>query len=594
MTDDATIRMEAPDQATSPAATQPVLHPVQGPGPSRARWAIGIGVAGLAIAGIIAAVIVLGSRPTPPALTYIPANAIVVVELRPDLPGDQMQKLGTLLAHFPGFADTSTLPDKLDETFAQLFGSASNGGVDYRGDIKPWLSGAAFIAMLPPSTASAADPTSAFHGVASLTTTGTVSCDAPFESMTVTHETYQGKDLFIGADGSAACVLDGAQALLGDTASVKAALDARAAGSGIDKDAGYVEARASLSGDQLATVYLDGAGYLDMLDDMMALMPSTPDMPDMSAFPGLFPEWVVQGLRAEGDAIVLDSVIEAGAAPAPSAGTAPAPSLLPIPAGHASRVMPFAPAGTILFVESQGVSASVQNAITQLRSIPTYGPMLDMLEEAGDPEDLVGWINDIGLIVANGDAGVSGGVVVVAKDAAAASERVGALKGLLGLLPLQGVSIDSADSTVAGVSVTTYTIGDLGSILGQLAPGVTTPEATLEFSIATKDDVILLTAGKAEAFMTAALTVQGGSGLADQAGYRTATSRALGNSQMTVYVAIRDIVGIVEPLIPAEERSRWDVELKPYFAPFQALSLTTSIDESGSGRSRISLAITNP
>jgi hypothetical protein len=94
--------------------------------------------------------------------------------------------------------------------------------------------------------------------------------------------------------------------------------------------------------------------------------------------------------------------------------------------------------------------------------------------------------------------------------------------------------------------------------------------------------------------MTAALTVQPGAGLVDQAGYKAATSRALANSQVTMYLAIRDIVGLVEPLLPADARARWDTEIKPYVAPFHALSLTSTVDATSSGRSRLSVTLSNP
>src|SRR5258706_5020945 len=104
---------------TPPTGNQPVVT-TGAPGPNRMRWAIGIGVAALAVAVAIGAFIVLGSRPAPEALKYIPADASLVAEIRMDLPGDQLQKLGTLLSHFPGFADQSTLPAKIDESLSRL------------------------------------------------------------------------------------------------------------------------------------------------------------------------------------------------------------------------------------------------------------------------------------------------------------------------------------------------------------------------------------------------------------------------------------------------------------------------------------------
>jgi len=598
MTDDATRQVEQPD--TGSAATAATYGTPAGGGAAtpvatapdaanRARWAIGLGVAGLAVVAVIAAFLMLGSRPTPPALTYIPADAVLVVEVRPDLPGDQLQKLGNVLAHFPGFADQSTLPEKLDESFAQLLGRASGGSVDYVADIKPWLSGPAFVALLAPADAAADNPMSFFHGVASLTTTGSVACEALLEGVTVTHETYRNLDLVVDPGGASACVVDGTQALIGDTASVRQAIDAHADGTAIDRNATYQEARASLQGDQLGVLYLSGSGYLTMLDELSEL---SPDMPDMSSFAGAFPAWVVQGLRAEDDAIVLDSVVEV--APA-AAGASPGPSLLPVPPAHPSAILPFAPANTIVYFESQGIGVSLQNAVTVFEAFPMYEPMLGLLDGAGGASELVGWIEDAGVIVVNGESGVTGGVAVVATDAAAATERVSALKGLLALAGLGASGIETRESTIGGVTVTTVSITDLGSLVppGQLPPGVVVPDdAVIEFSIAAKDRVILLSNG--ESFMTAALTVQPGAGLADAAGYRTATSRALPNSQATIYVAIRDLVGLVEPLIPAEAQAQWDTEIKPYIAPFQALSMTSAADPTGNGRSRITITITNP
>ena len=197
MTDDPTRPIETPagtepavptegpasTDATAPAEPQGAptgTVPAGGaPGANRMRWAVGIGVAGLAAAVAIAAFVVLGSRPMPSALQYVPGDAAVVVEVRMDLPGDQLQKLGNLLAHFPGFADQSTLLAKIDESLSKLVQESGSSEIDYVRDIKPWLSGPAFIAVSPPGSA-AAGAAATERGVVSATTTGTVTCDTPF------------------------------------------------------------------------------------------------------------------------------------------------------------------------------------------------------------------------------------------------------------------------------------------------------------------------------------------------------------------------------------------------------------------------------
>ena len=576
--------------------------PVAAPGPaivaggSRARWLAGLGIAGVALAAIVAAVVVFGSRPTPPALTYIPGNAAMVVEVRPDLPGDQLQKLGNLLAHFPGFADQSTLPAKLDESLAQLF-SKAGANIDYRADLKPWLTGPAFIALLPPGDGAANDPMALFRGVASLTTTGSVSCDTPFRDQAVTHEAYQGHDLVLSEGAAAACVIDGPQALLGDPASVKAALDAHAAGSSIDRTAIYQKARASLQGDQLAAVYISGAAYLDLIEDMAALTPGMTEM--LPSLQQAFPEWAMEGLRAEDDALIVEvsggPLPAAGGTPVGSPGGSPAATVRPLPPAHASAILPFAPATTVLYFEGQGMGASVLNSIDQLRQFPMYATVLEQLESEADLDEALSWIADAGVIVASGAEGPGGGLVLVAPDAAKATERAATLKGLVALGQLGGIDIDTAESTVNGATVTTYTIRNVGSMLppGSLGPGVELPaDGTFEFSIATKDKAILI--GLGGSFVTDALSVSAGSGLADQAGYKGAMARAVANSQSTMYVAIRDIITLVEPMIPAEDRARWESELKPYFAPFQAFSMTVATDPATGSHGRFIVTITNP
>jgi Protein of unknown function (DUF3352) len=598
MTDDITrpIEIEAPgaaaDPATEAAGTEPVVTAASA-GPNRLRWAVGLGVAGVAAVVAIAAFMLLGSKPAPEALKYIPADSVMVVEIRPDLPGDQLQKLGNLLAHFPGFKDQSTLPDKLDETLSRLVGQATQGGADYRADLKPWLSGPAFFAM-PATAVSGTEPTSFSRGVLSLTTTGTVTCDKPLKDLAVTHETYKGLDLAIASERNTACVFDGRQALLGDPVSIRAAIDAHGGGTGLDKSASYQKARASLQGDQLFTLYIDGKGYLSMFSNMLENMSGMPGMASgfMPGMPMTFPEWLMEGLRAEDDAIVLDAFT---AAPLPaSAGSSPLPSLLPLPAAHASVFTPLAPANTLFFVEFQGAGVGLQNALTTLQAIPDLGPALQMLNGAGAGAFL-GSLEDVGVMAINGADGPSGGLMLAAKDEATAGQQASSLLGLIALAGFGNNNVTTSESTIGGVTVTTVTISDIGSLVppGQLPSGVQVPaDATISFSVAAKGKVLLL--GSGESFMHAVLEVQPGQGLVDQDLYKRATSRALPGSQLTMYVGIRDIVALAEKSVSGDELARWQSDLKPYFAPFEAISLTSSSTTDGGGHARISLSVGNP
>jgi hypothetical protein len=556
------------------------------------RWIVGLGVAGLALAVAIGAYLLLSGQPSPEALRYVPADAALVVEARFELPGDQLQKLGNLLAHFPGFDDQSTLSDKIDEGLSRLVGS-SDPSIDYRNDIKPWLNGPAFFAVRPP--APGAEVGALENLLISVTTTGTVTCDRPFEGRTATHETYRGLDLFVDAESELACVIDGRQALLGDSASVKAGLDAKAAGTGMDRSERYRTARRALTGDQLGTVYIDGTRVRDLvptpsLVPLPSLGAELPGLGGLDGFPGFgaIPDWVIGGIRAEDDALVLDTVT--APLPAPTAGAA---SLLPEPAGHASVLTGMLPANTLVLVEQQGVGVSIQNLVATLRADPEFARSLAVLDGLGGADDLFGWIDDAGIVVLDGSETPTAGLLLVAPDASSAAERVETLVGVLALAGLGG-GLEVTESTVAGIEVTTVRITDLGSLIppGTLPDGVEPPaDAEVEFSLAARDRVILL--GVGDGFMDAVLNVQPGASLADQAGYQQGVKRALQNSRTSVYIAVRDVVALVEGLLPEEAKGEWETDIRPYVAPIQVVSFSATSDAGGS-RTRLTITVTEP
>ena len=603
MTDDATRPTETPppDDQPSPGSiagepgTTPAPEPAgtstmdtimagsSGPAASsagRIRWLIALGVAALAIAVAIGAILVLGSRPTPEALKYIPGDAAVVAEVRMDLPGDQLQKLGNLLSHFPGFKDQATLTDKIDESLSRLVTSSGAGGLDYRTDIKPWLSGPAFIAMRAPD-GSAPGNTSLNGAVISATTTGTVSCDAPFKDMTVTHEKYKGLDLALAGD--AACVIDGHQALIGDAQSVRNALDAHAGGTGIDHSEQYRAARAALQGDQLATVYLDGQSFSSMLPGAS----SAPELEGLSALTGAIPAWSMTGVRAEDDALVVDTIT--GPAPEPTAGATAGPSVLPLPAAHPSVIAPMAPADTMLYLEDQGTGVSLQNLLTRLRVVPELSAPLQMLDGIGGGAELVGWIEDFGVAVSVNGTTPEGAVFLIAKDDAAAADRAKTIGGVLALAGIGGQGIQVHDSTINGVAVTTVTITDLSQLVppGSLPGGEQVPSTgPISFSLAAHGRAVVLTTG--EAAMATVLNVTPGQSLVDQPRYKQALTRALASSRFTLFADVRAGVGLVEAMALPPSPIQW----QPYVDPIESLLFSGST-EGATGRSRFVITVSN-
>jgi hypothetical protein len=572
-----TVDAPAAAAATVPAMAAPV--PATTSNQNRTRWVIAGAIVALAIALTVGAVLLFGQQTTPVALQYVPGDAAVVAEIRLDLPGDQLQKLGNLLAHFPGFADQSTLNAKLDEALTKFVAMASDGKADYATDLKPWVNGPLFIGARNPSADAASEGPKDM--VISATTNAGADCAKAFKDQTITHEAYKNLDLFIA--GELACVIDGRQALLGDPATVKLAIDAKAAGSGMDRSAGYKAARTALGGDRLATFYVDGASLTE-------LMPQATQLPvaGLESLIGQLPSWLMAGLRAEDDALVLDYV--AAPVPAPTSGA----SLLPLPAAHASVIAPMVPGDSIVYVESQGAGVSLQNLLTQLRQIPDLATALQALDGLGGPSELVGWVDDVGLSVSMHGTTPGGAVVLIAKDETAAATRVASLKTILGLLGT-GNGVEVKNTTINAVAVTTITITDLSSLIppGTIPGSTDLPSMTgpVSFSIAAHGKALLVTTGEEE--MTAILSLPAGTSLADNAAFKHAATRGIANARTTIYLGVGATIGLAKGFMTADELATYQKDAAPYIEPFEGFLLQATSDAAGN-RSRMVITVSTP
>jgi hypothetical protein len=564
---------------------------------SRIRWLIGGGAVVAAVAIVAGAIIVLGARPTPAAVTYVPRDSDVVAELRPDFPGDQLSKVGNLLAHFPGYKDQSILGQKIDETLAKITRSASNGSVDYSTQVKPWLSGPLYAGLDLSSTVSGDGP----NWVVVFTTDGHVACDPIMNGSTAT-ESYRGLEIHTPAPAAmsgAACVLDGRQAVVGNLVWVKTALDAHATGQGIDGVADYQAARARLGADRLATVYVARGAMTGRLEaGALAGGLATLD-PALAGALDALPAWVIAGVRAEDNAIVAD-VVSATYSPSaaiPGVSLAPGASLLSAPPAHASQVVTLLPPDTALVYEIHGTGVALQNLLTEVRSMPELGAQLGQLDAAlgtlGGVPSLVGWIGDTDVVVMPDGSSVTGGLVLLAPDEATATAKAGQLAGLLRLSGLLGsANVSVTETTIDGTPVTLADFGDVGSLLGPGGVGglggMTVPPAThLVVSIAAHGSTVLI--GSGESFVRRIVETAKGASLADQASYKTAMALASAHNDSQVYVAAGPVLALVEANLPPADKARYESDVKPYLAPFDAILETTTSDASGL---RIRLVVT--
>ena len=580
---------------------------------ARTRWLIGGGIAAGAIVVAIGAALLLSARSVPEALRYVPGNAVIVAELRLDLPGDQLQRVGNLLAHFPGFADQSTLGAKLDESLDRLVKAISNGTSDYSTKLKPWLAGPTFVGALPGGTApggSSPAPSSgpgglpgSTDGVIVATTDGKVRCDAVIQGGTA-RAIPQGS-LLVDAAGSTACFMDGRFGLIGTPSGVEAALAAHAAGTGIDHDARYGTARDTLGADRLATVYVSGDAST-LLQSAEASFPASLPISLPSAA-GALPEWLVAGLRAEDDALVTDLWV--GPAKPGSGASAPAGSPLPtLPPPHVSDIAGFLPGNTVLLAELHGVGVTAQNALAALRSDPQFQSQAAQLDAAlglaGGPEGVVGWVSDAGIVAmpqsttaaTGATAGMDAGIVLVATDEATASSKVTQLRSLLSIMALSGGGA-ATDVVVDGTTVTSIDLGDLSSLLNQAGAGGSLGGLTLptglraKLTLAVRGKLVLI--GGDEGFARDMLQVDAGQTLADDAAYKRSIGLASASNLGQVYVAGTSLRALAGSLLPADVQARWQTDYLPYVEPIDA-ALVTSTVEHGLSHTRVVLSVSTP
>jgi hypothetical protein len=546
------------EPAQSPAATEPVN--AARPGRSATRWGIALVVVALVVGLTVAAFWMLGAADEPEAYAYIPADSVMVMELRPELPGNQRQNLGTFLARFPGFADQSTLDQKLDEALGRLVDEMSDGATDYTTDVKPWLSGPMVLAALELPESSAMD---AARFVAILDPDESVSCSTIERGASYTTESYRDATLRIydTSGERMACVEAADLLIVGDLASVKVALDTKASGNDITDSDGFKAARAALDGERVAF------GYLDMrtvVEQVRAIEPDAPGLGTLGR--DEIPAWLGFTARIEGDAFVMDAVM-----PDTSDAASPRPART-LPADRVSVLAPRLPSNTVAVLEAHALGITFLNALDAARADPATASELRDLEQAaallGGLEGLLGWMGDGSIVLTADGSEMGGGIVVATTDMAAAESRLDQLKSLFLLMGGAGLEIDEVP--YGDGTITLIGLGDLGSELGgDLPPGI---GDDLVIAVTVQRDLFVV--GLDDAFVKSVLDAAPGSTLADQPAYRRAMALAGATNAGQGYVNMRGLLVLGEQLMDDEEAARYRSEIKPYMDAFEGAAIT--------------------
>ncbi|HEY3336432.1 MAG TPA: DUF3352 domain-containing protein [Candidatus Limnocylindrales bacterium] len=560
-----------PAEAAQPVTSTPVERTASGRSGSRARWlAVGALVVVVAAVAAGATFLLTGSSGNAEVLSWTPADAVMYGEARLDLPGDQAAEVARLMQAFPGFEDQAAFPVKLSEALDQLVGKASDGKVSWKTDIEPWFGGqvGGSIGALP----SEADPASA-RAVLIASVKDATKAKAWADGFvtrnggTITTEAYGGSTISVvtpppavetkmqGVRGG--YVIVGPVLALGDVDSLKAVIDTKGTG-GLPTNAQFKAATGAVTGDHLAFGYVDLRTVIGKLSSVLPTG-SAADVP--KSLLDQVPAWAVQTVRAEGSSLVMDVTTPHSAL----TGT-----------GTASTLPGLVPSGTLVLADGHDFGAALKRLRDQRGQDAASAEGLKQLDDAlallGGFDAVTSWAGETGLAITTAGDTLTGGVVVVPTDAAAAERLFNQLKGFIQLGGAQA-GLTVTEEPYSGTTITVVDLSGLSRLAGQVAEGVTLP-ADLKLSYAVTDKVVVL--GYGTAFTKAVLdTVAGGASLAGDARFADALTRVGQVRAGLVWVDIAGVRDAVEPLLPADTKTTYDTDVKPYLDAFDSLIETT-------------------
>ncbi len=561
-----------PVPAFEPVATTPVEQTTSGrPGRSRLKWLVA-GLVTLLVVGtaVGAGLLLTGDSGDPEVVAWTPSDSVAYAELRLDLPGTQSAELAEVMKAFPGFQDQAAFPVKLSEALDQLVGQATDGMQGYKNDIEPWFGGQVGASVGPlPQTA---DPAGARALVLLSVKDGakaTAWADnlVKAEGGTSATETYGGTTITTvtpsaGSGGEtvdmkAAYAVVGPVLALGDLTSVKAAIDTGGK-SGLPTNAQFQQAEASVPGDRLGFAYLDtaavAAGAVNLAGDAAADLPELPAM-----LQDAVPPWAVAAIRAQDGAFIVDTRSPHSAAAGP-------------PQSAESKIPGLVPPTTVVLVEGQDVGKTLSQLKQQLASDPQLADAVKQVDEVlalvGGFEAVAGWMGEAGVALTRDGDQVSGGIVVVPTDSAAASRLLGQLKGFL-QLGGSSAGITVTDEEYGGATITVVNLGGIGGLLGAATEGAVEAPADLSIAYAVTDEVVVL--GYGTDFVKGVLDARSGDSLAKTARFSTALAKADASNAALAWIDVAGVRGFVEGMVPSDERADYDANAKPYLEAFDSI-----------------------
>ena len=302
---------------------------------------------GLTGAAVVAAYLFVFAAGTDRAARLAPADTAFYANVYLQPSAGQQMNLADLIGRFPGFADEASLDDKVDQLVQNIL---SETGIDYRGELKPWLGNQLALVVAPGEV----DPVDA-QPVVIAEVKDRAAAEAALPQLAAndgasfTARPYEGVELQVSAGTTYAFV--GEMVVIGpNEASVEAVVDVQNGADALADRDDFARTMSDMPADHLAAAFIDLAA--------------------LAASAGA--EGAVGGVSTAGAVLVAEpgGLRLSGSAPLASDEAAPSPSPGVALGSEPSGLVEWMPSDTIAEVVVFGLRQTLEEAEAALAESP--------------------------------------------------------------------------------------------------------------------------------------------------------------------------------------------------------------------------------
>lgn len=532
---------------------------------------------------------------------FVPADATAYVEARLDMPAGQDQALAQMMTAFPGFADAGSFELKMNELIGglgaqmglalpegDLFGDVLTGEIGLAlGDLAPMVMGEDPTIMVGLAVADAEAAGGVMDALMAQASAGVT--QSSYNDVAIMTDASSSPPMSVAMHGDWLLLATGEETM----GSVIDVLDGSSPS--LVEDADFTAAWSRLPTARLGAAWIDLASLGSLIDlgAMLAEGQAGVALPMSTAdLAAMLPKDMVASLVAADDRLTLEALLT------PSGG---APTLT---MSESDLAMSF-PADTQLYVETRGLGATIEGALTQVEDLlaaqaeamPDDGSMgTDGLAEIGvlfgeeSPitamlgvplPEFLDFVGDASVGAGLSSDGLWLGIAADVVDEAAADERVNSLMTILRMFTMQTegqVTMEEAD--LGGVEVTTITL-PIDSMLAESGLPLGVGD---EIDVALAEGKLLIGTGD---FVESAIMSDGTDALGSSPGYIDALGADTVNSGV-MYIDLGALLMALDPMISSMV-PEW-TELAPYAAGLDRMIVVNSADDEVV-RSRMSMIV---